>query len=316
MSVIARKPREFTPVVMVAEQHRNAYDHAAVAHVHRLHLAVREVMNTERSRKATIGISEIGADCSRCVARKLSGLYPKEVQYGWKAQVGTFGHAGLEEHFLATYPWMFEHYEEETADGRLVWKTRTRDDLEPTAEQPIYYLERRLKVWEYKGHVIDGSCDLFSKVVVTQQDVDMAAAYAQSDPGLKVGDVIGIVTDWKFQGPRTLAKSAKGEISSQYRVQMNTYGLGYRLQGLTPTHVDLHALPRDGEYDDAKPVLARYDEQVAIDALARLQSMIDGAELIGWPSLIESVPRDPRCFDCPRFDRADEQAMLAEIVGA
>jgi hypothetical protein len=294
-----RKQVEFTPVVMIAEQDRTPADLTAIAHMHTLHAEVMRTMDTERSRKTTIGISEIGGDCRKCVARKLSGLYPKRQEggAGWRAQVGTMGHDYLEHHFLRRFPWMFEQYEQELPDGSTEWKWRTRDDVEPTVEQPIYYLERKLQVWEYKGLVIEGSCDLFSKVLDS------------------FGNVLGIVSDWKFQGPRKLVDTGKGKIGNTYTVQMNTYGLGYELAGLVPTHVDLHALPRDGDLGESRPVLMRYDRQIALDALARIASMLDAAEMLGdWEAFIAMQPTAPGCFDCDFFDSVDKDSFVRSLT--
>lgn len=318
-----RKSYEFTPVIMIAEQDRTPLDKAAIEHVHRLHGIVMSTMDTERSRKLTIGISEIGDECSKCVARKLSGRYPKrdEGGGGWRAQIGTMGHDYLERHFQTLYPWMFEQYEVERPDGTLEWKVRTREDLEPTDDQPIYYLERRLKVWEYGGVVIerdpyqlvlDGSCDLFARVRLTEKHFQgyPRGAFGERGPG----DEIGVVTDWKFQGPTALADTGKGKVKGAYKVQLPTYGLGYELLGLTPTHLDLHALPRDGHLDESRPVLMRYDRQVALDGIARIKNMIDGAALVGWEAFIEMMPKAPGCWECDHFESVEEADFVTAIT--
>jgi hypothetical protein len=314
---LRRKQVEFIPVVMIAEQYRTPADQAALRHIHRLHAEVMTTMDTERSRKAEIGISEIGTDCMRCLARKLSGLYPPRLEgsSGWRAQVGTMGHDYLERHLLEKYPWMFEHYEvdDPARPGHYIWKYRTRDDVEPTAEQPIYYLERRLDVWQYLTLNLNGSCDLFSRVMLTPADFQLNGMQLEA-AGYKPGDIIGVVTDWKFQGPSKLQKTAKGQIGQTYTVQMNTYGLGYELAGLEPSHVDLHALPRDGDLDESRPVLMRYDRQVALDALARCKELIDAAQVIGWPEVIMAQPVAKPCWDCDAFDQVDESRFISDLT--
>lgn len=303
MPGIRRKSYEFTPVIMIAEQHRTPADLAAIQHIHDLHGIVMSTMDTERSRKLEIGISEIGDDCAKCVARKLSMRYPKrnEGGAGWRAQVGTMTHDYLERHFVQQFPWMFE-YNVETR------KWDTVEGLEPTLEQPIYYLERKLKVWEYETVVdgepykivLDGSCDLFSRLIVLDQN--------------RQPHEIGIVTDWKVQGERALADSGKGKLKGAYRVQLPTYGLGYELAGFHPTHLDLHALPRDDNLDASRPILMRYDRQVALDAIARIKAMIDGAAILGWERFIELQPTAPGCWDCRHFDSVDESNFIESIV--
>lgn len=274
-----RKPRPampFAPVLMF--QPETEADKWADKMVHSLITDIADTMNTERARKQEIGISEIGNPCSKCVARKLSGLYlkPREdrMKSGWKAQVGTFIHTGLEQHFAALYP--------------------------HPGEDVTYHLERRVTVLEHKEHTIDGSCDMYVQ-----------------------GATNGVVVDWKTQNSERLAtKTGKGEIGPTYTVQMMTYGLGYELLGFPVTHVLLFALPRDGELNDAKPVLMRYDRQVAVNALARLTGMIDAAELLeqaypdqGWEKLIAAQDTASGCFDCRGYQNAEEESFLGFITG-
>lgn len=303
-----RKQHEFIPVVMIPEHERTPADFAAIRHLHTLHGIIMSTMDTERSRKLEIGISEIASDCRKCVARKLSMQYPKrnEGGAGWFAQVGTMGHDYLERFFKAKYPWMFEDYEVDDPDnpGSYLWKTRTIEGLEPTLEQPIYHLERKLKVWEYEATVdgapykivLDGSCDLFSYVM------------------LPSGEIIGVVTDWKFQGQRKLAETGKGKIGSTYHGQMSTYGLGYELAGFDVTHLDLHAIPRDGNLDESRPVLFRYNRQDAIDAIAGVKALIDAAALLGWRTVIESAPNAAGCFDCDWFESIEEADFVTQLT--
>jgi hypothetical protein len=89
-------------------------------------LKIRELFITERSHQKQIGISEVGSDCRKCVARKLAQVY-KKPSGGWFPFVGTAVHAALEEGF---------------------------------AKWDNYKLEERLQVWEYKGLSLGGSCDM------------------------------------------------------------------------------------------------------------------------------------------------------------
>lgn len=88
---------------------------------------IRDLFLTERSFQAAIGISEVGSDCRRCVARKLAGK-PKKPDGSWFPFIGTAVHASLE-------------------DGFARWA----DD---------YHLEERLFVHEYKSLKLSGSCDM------------------------------------------------------------------------------------------------------------------------------------------------------------
>jgi hypothetical protein len=87
---------------------------------------------TERGLQVEIGVSEVGMACQRCVVRKLAGM-PKSQQGGsWRAQLGTYVHAGLADEFSKRW-----------ADGGEV------------------IVEQSLDVHEYKSLKLRGSCDAF-----------------------------------------------------------------------------------------------------------------------------------------------------------
>ncbi len=88
---------------------------------------IRDLFLTERSYQQSIGISEVGSDCRKCVARKLSGM-PKKPDGSWFPFIGTSVHQALEDGF-ARWP---EHF----------------------------HLEERLHVHSYKSLELGGSCDM------------------------------------------------------------------------------------------------------------------------------------------------------------
>jgi hypothetical protein len=137
------KTGAFTPVIQIPEAERQPVDLQAIQMVHHLYEEVRSTMDTERSRQQEIGISEYGSDCRRCVARKISRLFVKINDPSWKAQVGTFIHAGLEEHFVQKYV------------------SKQAPDAIATDARPLYHSERRVQIMEYKGLKLGGSCDLY-----------------------------------------------------------------------------------------------------------------------------------------------------------
>jgi len=233
-----------------------ADDVAAVKTAERWMTRIPEFFITERSYQKQIGISEVGSDCRKCVARKLA-LKPKQVSGGWFPYVGTAVHASLEEGF--------GKYESD------------------------YYLENRLQVWEYKDLVLGGSCD-------------MAAVHIDSDRL--------VVNDWKIVGDSGIADAARGKVKNQYRIQAMLYGLGWVNKGLTPTHVALSFLPRNQDLDKAQVVMFRYDESIALEALASLKVMIDAAEIIGWDEVIAKQPTGSYCFDCRRYSQGDDVSSL------
>ena len=113
----------------------------------------------------------------------------------------------------------------------------------------------------------------------------------------------------------TTVTTATGKIGQQYTVQGNGYGKGFEDLGFLVTHFLLYALPRDGELPDAKPVLFRYNRQVALDALQNVHNMIDAAEVIGWDSVIADQQPASFCFDCRRYESHDDRSFIAAIQG-
>jgi hypothetical protein len=115
------------PIQIVKVDEHNEVDKAAVETAERWLARIRDLFITERSLQQAIGISEIGSDCRKCVARKLAGR-PKKPEGSWFPFVGTAVHASLEEGF-ARWP-------------------------------QDYHLEQRLQVFEYKSLKLAGSCDM------------------------------------------------------------------------------------------------------------------------------------------------------------
>ena len=89
---------------------------------------IEELFITERSKQIQIGISEVGMDCRKCVARKLAKVYRKP-EGSWYPFIGTAVHDALERGFAERWP-------EE------------------------YMLENRLHVHTYKDLELGGSCDM------------------------------------------------------------------------------------------------------------------------------------------------------------
>lgn len=238
VQILEASPSEYT------EADQKAYDTA-----HLWLKRIQELYITERSHQKIIGISEVGSDCRKCVARKLAEK-PKDVSGGWFPFVGTAVHQALEDGF-AGREWSHD-----------------------------YLLENRLHVHSYKGLELGGSCDMYA--------------------------VAGVVNDWKVVGTRALSEAAKGKIKQQYRIQAMLYGLGWVKKGYDVTHVSLTFLPRDKDLSEAQVVLLRYDEQVAMEALAALEVLIDAAEIVGWDKVIEKQPKASFCFDCKKYEQQEE----------
>jgi hypothetical protein len=114
---------------------------------------IPETFVTDRSRQTQIGISEVGMECRKCVARKLAQK-PRSVSGAWYPFLGTAVHDSLEAGFTANWP---------------------KD----------YHLEERLHVHSYKQLELGGSCDMFDikNGVVNDWKVVGKSAIAEANRG-------------------------------------------------------------------------------------------------------------------------------------
>jgi hypothetical protein len=229
-------------------------DNIAIASAQTWMARIPELFVTERSKQIEIGISEVGMDCRKCVARKLAKT-PRIVDGSWFPFIGTAVHDALERGFNERY---------------------TMD----------YKLEERLFVHEYKDLKLTGSCDMMAFT---------------GDAGWS-----GVVNDWKVVGDSALAEARRGKIKEQYRIQAMLYGYGWEQKGYKVSHVSLTFLPRDAKLEDAVVTMLRYEKEIATEALAALESMIDAAELVGWDAVIEKQQKASFCWDCKKYEQQDE----------
>ena len=243
-------------ILEVDQSDYQADDWDAVQAAEQWMLRIPELFITERSKQTVIGISEVGMDCRKCVARKLAEV-PLAPDGSWFPFIGTAVHDQLEQGFNSRWP----------------------DE---------YHLENRLHVHSYKGLELGGSCDMFVPEA-------------------------GVVNDWKVVGDAPLADAAKGKIKSQYRVQAMLYGLGWKNKGFNVTHVALTFLPRNKKLSEAQIVMLRYDEAVAMEALALLEVLIDAAELVGWDKVIAKQPKASFCWDCKKYDQQEDEDISSLI---
>lgn len=141
-----------------------------------------------------------------------------------------------------------------------------------------WLVETRVDVGEYNGHTVTGSSDLFD--ILT-----------------------GTVVDLKIVGVTSLrAKKAAGHPGEQYRVQDHLYGRGFTRRGLPVNTVAILALPQSGDLREAWWWSEPYDEQVALDALARATTIDQLCGIYGL-SILERLPTvDAFCSYCPWFN--------------
>lgn len=248
-------------ILDVIQSDYQASDWKAVETAESWMLRIPELFITDRSRQTIIGISEVGMDCRKCVARKLAET-PRTPDGSWFPFIGTAVHDQLEQGFSARWP-------EE------------------------YMLEHRLHVHSYKGLELGGSCDMAAIIPGTDNQI--------------------IVNDWKVVGTTALSEAAKGKVKNQYRVQAMLYGLGWKKKGYDVSHVSLSFLPRDKNLAESQIVMLRYDEDVAMEALAGIELLIDAAELVGWPKVIAKQPKAGFCWDCKKYEQG-EDGDIASLI--
>lgn len=110
----------------------------------------------------------------------------------------------------------------------------------------------------------------------------------------------GAVIDHKFVGPTRLKKYRRSGPGDQYKVQAHTYGRGWKLDGWPVKVVMIVFLPRDGELRDTYFWWEPFNEQIAIDALARAENRYQLLAALGLEQALRLFPvcDDPWCDWC------------------
>src|SRR5215210_1678306 len=109
------------------------------------------------------------------------------------------------------------------------------------------------------------------------------------------------VVDFKIVGATTL-KTARRWPSSQYRRQLHLYGRGFARRGLTPARVAIWYLPRNAtSIEHGVQWSQPYDEQVAVDTLARADAFARAIRLAGADTILTGLPVTQGCHSCARY---------------
>ena len=116
----------------------------------------------------------------------------------------------------------------------------------------------------------------------------------------------GVVLDWKTTGATKLANYKKFGADHQQLVQVQFYAYGLAQQGAEVKKVALCYLPTSGSLTDMVLIMHDYDEQVALNALARLDSihtLLAAADVEANPEIWSQIPAEPDrlCAWCPYF---------------
>ncbi|KAB2347315.1 hypothetical protein [Actinomadura rudentiformis] len=235
-------------------------------HTELLGVVENAITNHPRSLQTRIGPSEIGHPCARRLAYKLAGA-PEVNSRGvpWKPTVGT-----------AVHTWMDETF------------TKANEALPGYDQGDIrYWTEVRVDVGEILGQSITGSCDL------------------------RIGDT---VIDYKIVGDEQLRKYKKHGPGDQYRIQAHLYGRGWTRSyiggwdhgyesrnGVPIRTVGVWFLPRNQELRQNYLWTEPYDEQIAIDALTRVEGIAKLTTALGTKAAALLPKAESYCRYCPFF---------------
>jgi len=237
-----------------------------------------------RSQQKRIGPSEMGTPCARKLGYKLAGHAEAEREPAWRPTIGTAVHAWLAEQFVGAnmdaWPAADAVQANALVDG--LGPMTLLDPANPdgpgrpfTPPTLRYAVECTVNVGEVDGTPITGSCDLYDRVTAT-------------------------VVDWKVVGTSTLRKVKAHGPGPTYRAQAHLYGRGWRRRGVPCERVAVMFLPNSGELTDAVWWSEPWDEQVALDALARADAIAAGIRVLGAGAMLANLPAvDDYCRSCP-----------------
>lgn len=145
-----------------------------------------------------------------------------------------------------------------------------------TGGQERFLVEHRVNVGTIGGIDIWGNDDLYDRVTAT-------------------------VIDWKTCTPEKIRHYKANGPGQKYRAQAHLYGRGFIAQGMPVDNVMLVFLLRNGELRDHYIWHEPYDEQVALDALARANAIHAATALGGRAALALLPTADHYCSNCPFF---------------
>ncbi len=212
-----------------------------------------------RSQQTALGPSEIGVDCIRRLAYRLTNTAAaNDTADPWFAIVGT-----------AVHDWLAVAIDRWTAEIDFGPNAHHR-----TPDSRRFLIEERVTATTDQ-YGVSGSCDLYDQQRRT-------------------------VVDHKVVGPTALKKYLDHGPSSQYRIQVHTYGYGHEAAGRPVDEVAIAFYPRSGYLTDLHVWSEPYDRQVAVDALNRAATIQTLATALP-PALIPAVPDAAACCWCPFY---------------
>ena len=148
-----------------------------------------------------------------------------------------------------------------------------------------WFIEETVTVGEVCGVPVKGHCDLYDRVT-------------------------GTVIDHKTTGPTQLTKYRRHGPGAQYRIQAHLYGRGWHLKGMPVERVAIAFLPRNGQLTDSYWWSEPWDEQIALDALERLQGVQLAVTALGEGVLAALGTADNYCTFCPFYKAGSEDLAV------
>lgn len=116
----------------------------------------------------------------------------------------------------------------------------------------------------------------------------------------------GVVLDWKTTGASKLAAYRKDGADPQHVIQVHLYAYGLAAQGADVKKVALAYLPTSGQLSDGYVDIRDYDENIALDAFKRLDTihaLLAQVDVEQNPQFWSQIPAKTSrlCAWCPYF---------------
>lgn len=126
----------------------------------------------------------------------------------------------------------------------------------------------------------------------------------------------GMVLDWKTTSPANLQTRRREGATEQNIIQTMLYAYGKKQTGADVKKVGLIYIPTGGSISDMYISLHDYDEQIALDALARLDNiytLLSTVDVEANPAMWEMIPKVPSrlCNWCPYFKPFSDDSSKA-----
>ena len=115
-----------------------------------------------------------------------------------------------------------------------------------------------------------------------------------------------MVLDWKTKSPTGVKEKRSQGASQKEIIQVMTYAFGKVKEGVAVDYVGLVFLPTGGQIADMYIELHKYDEQIVIDALTRIDNvyeLLSTIDVEANPAMWQHIPAvtSRMCMYCPYY---------------